>query len=118
LIFDPSWHRLWRDDAAMMKAEITVAVRKIRDAEDFFLAPYRALTSQRTLTFELTKRDILGRYRGASFGLLWSLISPFLMLLIYTFAFGFVFKSKWPQEVGGDHPFAIILYSGSVSRMY
>lgn len=78
------------------------------------LAPYRALTSRRTLTFELTKRDILGRYRGASFGLLWSLLSPFLMLLIYTFAFGFIFKSKWPHEVGGDHPYAIILYMGLI----
>ncbi|RCS31540.1 ABC transporter permease [Rhodanobacter denitrificans] len=78
------------------------------------LAPYKALTSRRTLTFELTKRDILGRYRGASFGLFWSLLSPFLMLLIYTFAFGFVFKSKWPHEVGGDHPYAIILYMGLI----
>lgn len=78
------------------------------------VAPYDALTSRRTLTFELTKRDILGRYRGASFGLFWSLLSPFLMLLIYTFAFGFVFKSKWPHEVGGSHPYAIILYIGLI----
>jgi lipopolysaccharide transport system permease protein len=76
--------------------------------------PCQALTSRRTLTFELTKRDILGRYRGASFGLLWSLLSPFLMLLIYTFAFGFVFKSKWPHEASGDHPYAIILYMGLI----
>lgn len=76
--------------------------------------PFKALTSRRTLTFELTKRDILGRYRGASFGLFWSLLSPFLMLLIYTFAFGFVFKSKWPHEAGGDHPYAIILYMGLI----
>ncbi len=78
------------------------------------LAPYKALTSRWTLTFELTKRDILGRYRGASFGLFWSLLSPFLTLLIYTFAFGFVFKSKWPPEAGGDHSYAIILYMGLI----
>lgn len=93
-----------------MSLENTVDVRDNMS----LLAPYKALTTQRTLTFELTKRDILGRYRGASFGLLWSLLSPFLMLLIYTFAFGFVFKSKWPHEVGGNHPYAIILYMGLI----
>ena len=36
----------------------------------------------RSLTFELSQREVLGRYRGASFGLLWSLISPFLMLAV------------------------------------
>lgn len=77
-------------------------------------APFLALTRQRTLTFELSKRDVLGRYRGASFGLLWSLFSPFLMLLIYSFAFGFIFKSKWPQVAGGNHPYAIILYLGLI----
>lgn len=77
-------------------------------------APFSALTTRRTLTFELTKRDILGRYRGASFGLLWSLLSPFLLLLIYSFAFGFVFKSKWPLVVGGDHSYTVILYLGLI----
>src|SRR6185437_13071496 len=48
---------------------------------------FRAFTRYRSLTLELTKREILGRYRGASFGLLWSLISPFLMLVVYTVAF-------------------------------
>lgn len=72
------------------------------------------LIARRSLTFELAKRDVLGRYRGASFGLLWSLFSPFLMLLIYSFAFGFIFKSKWPHVAGGDHPYAIILYLGLI----
>lgn len=98
-----------------MSLENTVV--SVKDNTGFLrglLEPYKALASRRTLTFELTKRDILGRYRGASFGLFWSLLSPFLMLLIYTFAFGFVFKSKWPHEVGGDHPYAIILYMGLI----
>ncbi|BBD78875.1 ABC transporter permease [Aerosticca soli] len=76
--------------------------------------PFSALWKYGSLTHELARRDILGRYRGASFGLAWSLISPFLMLCVYTFAFGVILKSKWPQVAGGDHPFAIILFVGLI----
>lgn len=78
------------------------------------LAPFSALAKYRSITFELAKRDVLGRYRGSSFGLLWSLISPFLMLSVYTFAFGFVMKAKWPQVAGGEHHFSIILFIGLI----
>jgi lipopolysaccharide transport system permease protein len=63
---------------------------------------------------ELTKRDVLGRYRGASFGLLWSLISPFMMLCVYTFAFGSVLKSRWPTAPSGESNFAVILFIGLI----
>jgi len=66
----------------------------------------------RSLTFELTQREVLGRYRGASFGLLWSLISPFLMLLVYTRAFGFIMKGRWPGSTGSTTDFALILFAG------
>ncbi|MEZ2419356.1 ABC transporter permease [Luteibacter sp. RCC_6_2] len=74
------------------------------------LGPFSALLWHRTLVWELSKRDVLGRYRGASFGLLWALISPFLVLAVYTFAFGFVMKNKWPQVEGGETHFSIILF--------
>jgi lipopolysaccharide transport system permease protein len=78
------------------------------------LGPFSALWRYGSLTRELAKRDVLGRYRGASFGLLWSLISPFLMLCIYSFAFGVVMKAKWPHMNNGDHHFAIILFIGLI----
>jgi len=71
-----------------------------------------AFTTHRSLVAELTRREILGRYRGASFGLLWSLISPFLMLLIYTLAFGFIMKGRWPGSTGSTTEFALILFVG------
>jgi len=85
-----------------------------RGVASLLAGPFMALIDRRTMTFELTKRDVLGRYRGSSFGLLWSLFTPFLMLLIYTFAFGVLFKSKWPQASGGDHPYTLLLYLGLI----
>ena len=77
-------------------------------------APLAPLLDHRSLTWELAKRDVLGRYRGASFGLLWSLLSPFLMLLIYTFAFGTVLGSRWPDVESGGASFAIVLFAALI----
>lgn len=77
-------------------------------------SPFAALIRNRSLAWELSKREVLGRYRGASFGLAWSAISPFMMLCVYAFAFGTVMKSRWPQEAGGDHSYAVILFVGLI----
>ncbi|MEN1957594.1 ABC transporter permease [Luteimonas changyuni] len=66
----------------------------------------------RDLTRELVMRDILGRYRGATFGLLWSLLGPLMMLLIYTIAFGEILGSRWKQASGGEAPFGVVLFLG------
>ena len=76
--------------------------------------PFSALLDHFSLTSELSKRDVQGRYRGASFGLLWSLISPFLMLVVYTFAFGTIMKGRWPQIEAGHTQFSIILFAGLI----
>ena len=80
----------------------------------WLLSPFAALRQHRSLTFELAKRDVLGRYRGASFGLLWSLISPFLLLCVYTFAFGTVMGGRWPQIGNGHAHYSIILFAGMI----
>lgn len=78
------------------------------------LGAFHAFTQYGSLTLELSKREVLGRYRGASFGLLWSLISPFLMLVVYTIAFGYVLKSRWPHTSGSTTEYALILFLGLI----
>ncbi|MEO8672524.1 MAG: ABC transporter permease [Tahibacter sp.] len=80
----------------------------------FFGEPFTAFSRHRSLTMELTKRDVQGRYRGASFGLFWSVLSPFLMLVVYTVAFGSIFKSRWPQQVDGGADYTLILFVGLI----
>lgn len=76
--------------------------------------PFDAWLRHRSLTWEMTRRDVLGRYREANFGLLWSLISPFLMLLIYTLAFGYLLKARWPGTSGNTADFAMLLFMGLI----
>lgn len=77
-------------------------------------APVSSVIRNRSLIFELSKREVLGRYRGASFGLFWSILSPFLMLCVYAFAFGSILNSRWPQPTGSTDSFAIILFVGLI----
>jgi len=83
-------------------------------ADSRFSGPFYSVVRHRSLIVELTRREIHGRYRGANFGLLWALISPFLMLAVYTLAFGSILKSRWPQPVDGAHHFALILFIGII----
>lgn len=75
---------------------------------------FSAFTRHRSLVMQLARRDVLGRYRGATFGMLWSLISPILMLSIYTLAFGYILKSRWPGSSGSTEDFVLILFCGLV----
>jgi len=64
------------------------------------------------LALQLATRDIAVRYRGTSLGWLWALFTPLLMLGVYTFAFKYIFKVRWPGV--GDSPvdFALQLFAG------
>jgi lipopolysaccharide transport system permease protein len=61
----------------------------------------------------LVWREVLGRYRGSFFGIVWSLIAPLMMLGIYTFAFHDLFGARWPG-VASRHGFATMLFAGLV----
>jgi len=75
-------------------------------------SPYRALVRYFPLVVQMAQRDIAGRYRGSFIGLFWSFFNPLLMLIIYTFVFGVIFKSRWNAQVTGHFQFAIILFAG------
>ncbi len=66
------------------------------------------------LIMRMIKREIIGRYRGSFLGLLWSFVTPVLMLAIYTFVFSFVFKARWGQEHSDQYQFALILFTGLI----
>lgn len=67
----------------------------------------------RSLIWQLLKRDVQARYQGSALGILWSLVTPIIMLTIYTFVFQTVFKSRWSDSSGETTlSFAIILFLG------
>ncbi|WP_241607934.1 ABC transporter permease [Rosenbergiella australiborealis] len=75
----------------------------------------RILIDKKDLIWQMTIRDIMGRYKGSFLGLTWSLFNPILMLTVYTFVFSVIFKSRWGGEQNAGHAdFAIILFTGLI----
>ena len=59
----------------------------------------------------MVRRDVLGRYRGSLFGAGWSLLSPLLMLVVYTIAFHELLGARWPGAEGRAG-FAVMVFTG------
>jgi len=77
----------------------------------------QSLWRNRQLVVQMTKREVVGRYQGSAFGLVWSFLNPVFMLVVYTFVFSEIFKSRW-GGVGGDDSktqFALVLFVGIIA---
>jgi lipopolysaccharide transport system permease protein len=68
----------------------------------------------RNLIYQMTRREVVGRYRGSILGIVWSFFNPLLMLSVYTFVFSVVFKTRWSAGTGSKTEFAIVLFAGMI----
>lgn len=79
------------------------------------LSPFSRLRAYRDLLLRLTWREIAGRYRGAWLGLAWSVLTPLLLLAVYTFVFGVVFVPRLgTASAKGHFDFALSLFAGLI----
>jgi lipopolysaccharide transport system permease protein len=73
----------------------------------------RNLWQHRSLIGQFTRREIEGRYRSSLLGFGWSFVTPLTLLLIYTFVFGVVFRSRWPgARTDRLSEFGLVLFAG------
>jgi lipopolysaccharide transport system permease protein len=74
----------------------------------------------RDLVWQLTWREVTGRYRSSLLGFGWSFITPLVTLSAYTFVFGLVFRARWAQSGSGVGPaglgsFGLTLFAGLIA---
>ncbi|PZR43050.1 ABC transporter permease [Paraburkholderia fungorum] len=76
----------------------------------------KSMARNRRLLLDLARRDAIGRYRGSMLGIFWSLLTPLVMLAIYTFVFSEVFKSRWQNGSvqASRAEFAVVLFAGMI----
>jgi lipopolysaccharide transport system permease protein len=67
---------------------------------------WKDLWRYRELFFFLSWRDILVRYKQTAIGVAWSVIRPFMTMVVFTVIFGKL--AKFPS---GDAPYAILVYA-------
>lgn len=77
----------------------------------------RGVAGQHGLIRQMITREIATRYQGTFLGLAWALITPLLLLGIYTFVFSGVFKARW---LGGTNhlDFALALFVGIILHAF
>jgi len=72
----------------------------------------RNLWARRALIRQFSAREIQGRYRGSYLGVVWALVTPLLMLGVFTFVFTEIFHASWPGAPGSKIAFALNLFTG------
>jgi lipopolysaccharide transport system permease protein len=74
-----------------------------------------SLWRNRQLIVQMTRREVIGRYKGSFMGLAWSFFNPVFMLAVYTFVFSVIFKSRW-GAAGAESKtqFAVVLFVGMI----
>lgn len=72
-----------------------------------------SLISNRGLVSQIVRQQIVGKYRGSYIGILWPLLNPIFMLVVYTFVFSIVLKVRWSGDISESKlQFAFILFTG------
>jgi lipopolysaccharide transport system permease protein len=80
------------------------------------VGPFYNLYLHRNLLGQFVRRDIEGRYRGSYLGIVWSMLLPLFMLIIYTLVFSVIFKSQWQtSNQGNQAEFAVIIFAGLIA---
>lgn len=72
----------------------------------------KTIKNNQYLLWQLVKKDIEQRYKGSVLGMLWTIIVPILMLVIYTFVFSEIFQAKWSLDTSDKYEFALVLFCG------
>jgi len=83
------------------------------------MAQLAEYTSSRELLWNLTLRELRGRYKRSVLGWTWSLLNPLSSVVIFSVVFGFFFQIKPPVgDPSGLHNFAVFLLCGLLSWNY
>lgn len=77
------------------------------------LRPLRRLYRHRSLLLTLTERELKARYRGSVLGFVWSLVTPLMLLAVYSFVFNVIFKPR-DASVTEAGPYALFLACGVI----
>ena len=74
-------------------------------------ARVRALVAHRSVLWLLVRRDLKVRYASSALGYVWTVLDPFMMILIYWFVFSLIFRGR---DVG-EEPYILYLAFGQLA---
>src|ERR1700756_1526169 len=63
------------------------------------------------LIVSLTRRELAARYKGSVLGILWAILTPIVMIAIFTFIFAGIFHAKFGSS-SSRWDYALYLFCG------
>jgi lipopolysaccharide transport system permease protein len=75
---------------------------------------FKTIINHRDLVWQLTKREIVSRYRGSVLGVAWAFVHPMVMLSVYTVVFRGAFGMRWGGGNEDALDFALLAFAGLV----
>src|SRR5215211_3549803 len=73
--------------------------------------PLWQLPSRADLIFSFAKRELLGRYKGSVLGIAWAVLTPVVMIAIFTFIFAGIFGARFGAH-DSHWDYALYLFCG------
>src|SRR6188474_1338135 len=73
--------------------------------------PLWQLPGRADLLLSLTRRELAARYRGSILGILWALLTPIVMITIFTLIFSGIFKARFGNS-SSQWDYALYLFCG------
>src|SRR5436190_16496411 len=73
--------------------------------------PLWQLPSRADLIFSFAKRELLGRYKGSALGIAWAVLTPVVMIAIFTFIFAGIFGARFGAS-DSHWDYALYLFCG------
>ena len=73
--------------------------------------PLWELPGRSDLIFSLAKRELLARYKGSALGIVWALLTPVVMIAIFTFIFAGIFGARFGASQS-HWDYALYLFCG------
>jgi lipopolysaccharide transport system permease protein len=77
----------------------------------YLTGAFASVMANWSLFVRLVGRDVSIRYKGSILGIVWALLNPLSLLIVFSFVFGIVLNARW--GIGGRN-FTLVLFSGLV----
>src|SRR5882762_4578762 len=106
----PAPHRIDAAARPSLRANMDLPAEpliKIRARRAFDLMNLREIWQHRELLYFLVWRELKARYKQTLLGILWVILQPLLMTLVFT-----IFLGKLVQVQTGATPYSLFLYAG------
>ena len=73
--------------------------------------PLWELPARADLIFSFARRDLAGRYKGSALGIAWAVLTPIVMIAIFTFIFAGIFGARFGAS-DSNWDYALYLFCG------